>query len=83
MNMQYWTLTPPAQWKAGTVGSGDTARDFYFDCGDCGAKEPKIAGILSSDGTFTGIGVLPGKDGSPFVRTAMFCESCFTKRVAK
>ena len=73
--MQYWTLNPPQQWQAGTIGANHTP--FYFDCADCGATEPKIAGIISRDGTYTGIGILG--DAPPY-RPAMFCEPCFTKR---
>jgi hypothetical protein len=78
-DFRYWALDPPTRWQAGTVGV--KAEPFYFDCGDCGAKEPPIAGILSTDGTFKGLGVLPVKDSAPFVRPAMFCADCFHKRV--
>ncbi len=78
MNMQYWTLNPPAQWKAGNVGAARTP--FYFNCADCGAKEPPIAGIISTDGTFAGIGLLKSAD-SIFVKTAMFCSPCYAKRI--
>ncbi len=74
----YWSLEPPAQWKAGSVGAERTP--FYFDCADCGAKEPPIAGILSTDGTFNGIGLLK-IDGSILVKTAMFCATCYAKRI--
>lgn len=75
--MLYWSLEPPAQWKAGTVGAEQ--KPFYFSCADCGAKEPPIAGILSTDGTYAGIGLLK-VDGGPFVNPAMFCAPCFEKR---
>lgn len=79
--MRAWTVDPPAKWKAGTSGKGET--EFYFDCADCGAKEPEIAGIYSTDGTFKGIGLLPAGDGSPFVKTAMWCSTCWPARLAK
>lgn len=82
MSMQYWTLDPPAQWKAGSVGTKPNDTPFYFDCADCDAKEPPIAGIISTDGTFTGIGLLP-IPGSIFVKQAMFCKPCFDARLAK
>jgi hypothetical protein len=77
--MRYWTLDPPARWQAGSGGAEKTP--FYFDCADCGAKEPPIAGIISNDGTFTGIGLLGG-DRAPFVRPAMFCAPCMAVRLA-
>lgn len=77
--MQYFSLEPPARWQAGTVGEARTP--FYFGCADCRAKEPPIAGILSSDGTFNGIALLPA-DGGPFVSPAMFCAECYAKRIA-
>lgn len=76
--MQCWSLDPPAQWKAGSVGA--ERKPFYFDCADCGAKEPPIAGIISTDGTFSGIGLLAGN--TPFVKPAMFCAPCFAKRLS-
>lgn len=75
---QYWSLTPPARWQAGTVGAEQTP--FYFDCADCGAKEPEIAGIISTDGTFGGIGVVK-VNGGPFMNPAMFCASCWSVRM--
>jgi hypothetical protein len=76
--MQYWTLNPPARWQAGTTGAERTP--FYFSCADCGEKDAKIAGIISTDGTFSGIGLLKG-DHSPFVKPAMFCTPCLAKRL--
>jgi len=76
---QYYALDPPARWQAGTTGTPGTP--FYFDCADCGAHEPEIAGIISTDGTFAGIALLKGDMGAPVVKTAMFCAPCFTKRM--
>ena len=74
---QYYTLNPPTQWKAGS--SGETP--LYYDCGDCGAEEPKIAGFLASEPTFWHIAIL--EDGKGFPKAAMFCEACFQKRLAQ
>lgn len=75
--MIYWSLEPPARWKAGLAG----AETLYFDCADCGAKDPEIAGILSSDGTYQGIGLLGELHGCN-LRPAMFCAPCFAARLA-
>ena len=74
--MQYWTLEPPRQWRAGDVGG----KPFHFDCAGCRAKEPEIAGIISSDGTYAGIGLLRAEGA--FVRPAMFCAPCMASRLA-
>jgi hypothetical protein len=81
MAFTYYSLTPPAQWKAGSVGTPPHDTPFYFNCADCDAKEPPIAGILSTDGTFTGLALLRGPD-TVFVKPAMFCANCFEKRIA-
>ena len=73
----YWTLDPPARWQAGAVGKDRTP--IYFSCADCGAKEPEIAGIISTDGTFKGIGL--SKTESGFYNPAMFCAPCLAKRL--
>src|SRR5262245_28944086 len=77
-SFQYFTLDPPAQWQAGTVGSARTP--FYFDCADCGAHEPPIAAIVSTDGTFSGIGLIRCQDGI-MVKPAMYCADCAAKRI--
>jgi hypothetical protein len=76
--MTYYTLNPPVQWRAGFVGAERTP--FYFGCADCEAKDPEIAGFISSDGTFAGIGLLPAAPKSTFVKPAMFCRECDAKR---
>ena len=83
----YWSLTPPAQWSAGRIGVPPNDTPLYFECADCGAQAPPIAGILSSDGTWNGIGFLGAASVddialSPRARPAMFCASCFTARLA-
>jgi hypothetical protein len=80
--VNYWTLDPPKQWQAGTSGHGDNQTPFYFSCADCGTKDAVIAGILSSDGTYYGIGIIKIA-GSFFVNPAMFCQPCFDIRLAK
>ena len=76
----YWSVEPPTKWQAGSVGA--ERKPFYFDCADCGAKEPPIAGIISTDGTFNGIGLIK-TENSPFVKAAMFCAPCFEKRTTE
>jgi hypothetical protein len=79
--MMYYSLEPPTKWQAGISAPGTpNEQTFYFDCADCGAKEPDIAGILSSDGTFSGMGILK-VEGSAFFNPAMFCAPCFAKRL--
>jgi len=77
----YFSLEPPKQWRAGFTGSGDNKKEFFFDCGRCGAKEPPIAGILAAEDnpTFTGIAILTDKSDprNAFVRQAMYCADCF------
>ncbi len=41
----YYTVEPPTKWQAGTVGEAHVP--FYFDCADCGADEPEIAGVIA------------------------------------
>lgn len=77
--MNYWRLDPPAQWRAGYEGADRTP--LYFDCADCGAADPPIAGILSSDGTFKGVALLGKMEGCN-LRPAMFCAVCFERRIA-
>ena len=76
-HFQFWTLEPAARWKAGTTGNDQ--KPFYFDCADCGTQEPPIAGIVSTDGTYAGIGLM--KLPSGFYAPMMFCQPCFTKRL--
>lgn len=76
--MQLWTVDPPTKWQAGSVGA---AREpIYFSCADCSQKEAKIAGIISTDGTYAGIGLLGKLEGCN-LRPAMFCGACFEKRL--
>lgn len=76
--MTYWTMEPPTKWQAGTVGV--ERQPIYFSCADCGMHDAEIAGLLSTDGTFQGIGILRGEDGF-FRRPAMFCAVCFQRRL--
>ena len=75
--MTYWTLDPPKRWQAGTVGEAKTP--FYFSCADCRAEDCVIHAILSTDGTFRGIGILT--TDPPFGRPAMFCQPCYQARI--
>ncbi len=74
----YWTLDTPAKWQAGRVGADRTP--IYFACADCRTPDAVIAGILSTDGTYRGIG-LYGELAGCNLRPAMFCETCLARRV--
>ena len=73
-------MTPPTKWRAGFIGE----KQIFFDCAHCEAEEPVIAGVLSEDGTFRGIGVItkPGSHGIPRHFPAVFCKTCWDKRKA-
>lgn len=74
-----YTLNPPRQWRAGFAGRN---RDpFYFDCAQCGAKAPEIAGFIGTGPTFDEVASMRG-DG-PFLRKAMFCRACTDTLLAK
>jgi len=88
MTMMYFELHPPAKWRMGYSGAGENAKEFYADCADCEAKEPEIAGILAEadNPTFSGIALIvkphPKYPESKTYHAAMFCQTCFDKRVA-
>jgi len=77
--MNYYSLEKPMKWRAGYVGKDK--KPFFFDCADCGAKEPEIAGFAGSGPKFENIGVL--KAEGAFYKLAMFCRECFAKRLAE
>jgi hypothetical protein len=68
--MMYFQLEPPARWQAGTTG--EDHRPIYFDCADCGAREPEIAGFLGRSPDYHGIAVLR-PEGEVIGRLALFC----------
>lgn len=79
----YYDVNPPTRWQAGTVGAAE--QPFYFDCADCGADEPEIAGVIAPDGLdhaprFLDVGLFR-VDGGPMVKAAMFCSACYARRV--
>ncbi|PWU21762.1 MAG: hypothetical protein C5B50_00990 [Verrucomicrobia bacterium] len=76
---QYFELCPPQKWRAGFFDEAQT-KLFFFDCADCDAKEPEIAGILGTGGTYERIAVLT--DSRKRNTLAMFCAPCFAKRLA-
>ena len=79
--MTYWSVDPPTRWQAAVSAPGTPSETIhYFDCADCGAEDSLIAGILSSDGTYLGIGLLGSSIGD--YRPAMFCQTCYDKRLA-
>lgn len=73
-------LLTPIQWRAGY--SGADRKPFYFDCADCGAKEPFIGSFLSFTAApdFKEI-VLFRAPGDAFVKLALFCVPCTEKRL--
>ena len=81
MEMTYWTVEPPAKWQAGLAGAARTP--FFFSCADCGGKDAEIAAIISTDGTWSGIGLLPPVGGGMIGhRPAMFCRDCYARRMS-
>lgn len=76
---QFWALSTPAKWQAGSVGVERTP--IYFACADCRTPEAVIAGIISTDGTYLGVGVLGDLDRCN-LRPAMFCGPCYANRLA-
>lgn len=79
-SFSYFDITPPTKWQAGRAGFD--MHPIYFDCADCGAHEPAIAGIIAAtdNPTFTGIATFKAPDG--FYKTAMFCAPCYAARLA-
>ena len=79
--MTYWSVDPPTRWQAAVSAPGTpNETTLYFSCADCGSKDSLIAGIISSDGTSLGIGLLGSSIGD--YRPAMFCQPCYDQRLA-
>jgi hypothetical protein len=72
------TLMTPKQWKAGQVGEGETGKPFYFDCCECGAKEPVIYGFKSGSETPDFFKILV-VEKFPGFHLAMYCQACWEK----
>ena len=74
----YFNILSPRRWRAGYAGT----EEFFFSCADCGDKDAEIAGIAaqSNDPSFSGIAVM-GTLEEFNLRPAMFCRSCFHKRI--
>jgi hypothetical protein len=80
------TLITPKKWKAGQVGEGETGKPFYFDCCECGAKEPVIYGFKSGSETPDFFKILVVEKpyfiaGAKFngFHLAMYCQACWEK----
>ena len=73
--MHLFEVDPPTPWRAGRVGNCE----LFFDCADCGAQAPPIAGMLGSAPNFLGVGLL-GDTEKNTLRPAMFCTPCFAAR---
>ena len=78
--MNYFRLTVPVRWQAGTSGG----KPFFFDCAGCDAKEIQVAGIAASlplaEQRMVGIehvGIITSGPRGP--RHAMFCVQCMDK----
>mgnify|MGYP000995196074 CR=1 FL=1 len=78
----YYNVEPPTKWQAGT--SGEARVPFYFDCADCGADEPEIAGVIAPSDldhapTFQDVGIMRLENG--LFKSAMFCQTCYAERL--
>ena len=73
--MHLFEVDPPTKWRAGRAGD----RELFFDCADCGAQAPPIAGMIGSAPNFLGVGLL-GDPEKNTLRPAMFCTPCFAAR---
>lgn len=80
--MNYYSIEPPSKWRAGYTGTEPNRQEFFFSCADCGEEDSLIAGIIADDPYtgFNSIGVL--KSGEGFYNPAMFCATCFAKRLS-
>lgn len=70
------TLVKPTKWKAGECPPG---KDFYFDCCDCGAKEPAIAGFYSASPEPKFEEILIQELPNGFCKLEMYCEKCWSR----
>jgi len=78
----YFDVTPPTRWQAGTTGASEVP--FYFDCADCGAEEPEIAGVIAPSDLdhaprFNDVGIMRLENG--LFKSAMFCSACYAVRL--
>lgn len=83
--MNYHALETPCRWRAGLLGD----KPFYFNCADCGAHEPVIAGLIAPrgfDGSIASVAMLGSlkemAHDKPGLRPAIFCAPCLAERLA-
>lgn len=83
--MTYYSVEPPTKWKLGEAGKPGTPGHaiIYAGCADCHTPEAEIAGFLGTGPTFNEIGVIPVKGFEPMCRAAMFCPTCFGRRMTE
>lgn len=92
MTQRWWSLDPPARWKAGGVGSDP----IYFGCYQCdplGRNGTLVAAVLSAveppaePRHFLDVSIVSveRKDGSgrKDYHPAMLCAGCFEKVAAE
>lgn len=87
MRYVLYEVTPPARWPAGAEISADgTKTPLYFDCGDCGARNIEVAGLISRPGLgervqWTNILILTTqRDGREVYVPALLCQACTDRR---
>jgi hypothetical protein len=77
----YARLTPPQRLFLGTLG--DAA--IYADCADCGARDAVIHGRIQDQHGQTAVIPIDGgivfPQRGPAGKLAVFCESCFARRL--
>ncbi len=78
--MKRYDVIPPRKWHAGWSGK----TELFFPCADCETSNAEIAGVLSTDGTIRGIGIItkPADATRRFPRhfSALFCAPCWKVR---
>lgn len=76
--MHYAQFVTPQQYRMGFVGADQAP--IYADCADCGEKEAVMHGMIKDDAGQIAIIRNPGE---AFVHNALFCKSCFERRIAE
>lgn len=87
MRYVLYEVTPPVCWKAGaSVSTDGTETPFYFDCGDCAARDVEVAGLVARPGLggrvrWTDVAILTKQlDGREVHAPALFCPACTDRR---
>lgn len=74
--IKLYEISPPRKWGAGKINGIEK----FFDCGECGAKEPGIYGFLGYSQPFDEIAVIENKKGRCL---ALLCENCYKNCLEK